>query len=133
MRNVAPIWHRSKMVLWNRRRRHIALGIDDEQAQPLRGVGNLLDDPDTDVVALADQLDVDVSHAVSGDEVDEDAVRARLDLTGRRTIASTPFLMVSREGEGRLPGRDVDVQDEATGRSIALFRCTQMILYPRGA
>ena len=39
-------------------------------------------------------------------------VRARLDLTGRRTIVSTPFLMVSREGEGRLPGRDVDVQDE---------------------
>lgn len=39
-------------------------------------------------------------------------VRARLDLTGRRTIAATPFLMVSREGEGRLPGRDVNVQDE---------------------
>jgi len=27
---------------------------------------------------------------------------------------------------------DVDVSDEATGRTIALFRCTQMILYPRG-
>ena len=27
---------------------------------------------------------------------------------------------------------DVDVSDEATGRTVALFRCTQMILYPRG-
>jgi 1,4-dihydroxy-2-naphthoyl-CoA hydrolase len=26
---------------------------------------------------------------------------------------------------------DVTVSDEATGRKIALFRCTQMILYPR--
>jgi uncharacterized protein (TIGR00369 family) len=26
---------------------------------------------------------------------------------------------------------DCDVSDEASGRSIALFRCTQMILYPR--
>ncbi len=26
---------------------------------------------------------------------------------------------------------DVDVSDEATGRTIALFRCTQMLLYPR--
>ena len=56
-----------------------ALGIDDEQAQPLRGVGNLLDDPDTDLVALAGELDVDVSDAVSGDEVDEDAVRTAID------------------------------------------------------
>jgi hypothetical protein len=39
-------------------------------------------------------------------------VRARLDLTGRRTIAPAPFIMVSREGEGRLPGRDIDVQGE---------------------
>ncbi len=39
-------------------------------------------------------------------------VRARLDLTGRKTIAPAPFIMVSREGEGRLPGRDVDVQGE---------------------
>ena len=27
---------------------------------------------------------------------------------------------------------DVEVTNEATGRTIALFRCTQMILYPRG-
>ncbi|MEM7355227.1 MAG: hypothetical protein AAF657_30735 [Acidobacteriota bacterium] len=39
-------------------------------------------------------------------------VRARLDLTGRKTIAPAPFIMVSREGEGRIPGRDIDVQDE---------------------
>ena len=57
-----------------------ALGIDDEQAQPLRGVGNLLDDPDTDVVALASDLDVDISDAVDDDgDVDEDAVRKAID------------------------------------------------------
>jgi hypothetical protein len=39
-------------------------------------------------------------------------VRARLDLTGKRTIAPAPFIMVSREGEGRLPGRNIDVQGE---------------------
>ncbi len=26
---------------------------------------------------------------------------------------------------------DVEVTNEATGKTIALFRCTQMILYPR--
>lgn len=39
-------------------------------------------------------------------------VRARLDLQGMRTIAPTPFVMVSREGEGRVPGQDIDVQKE---------------------
>ncbi|MEM1177474.1 MAG: hypothetical protein AAGM22_03960 [Acidobacteriota bacterium] len=39
-------------------------------------------------------------------------VRARLDLSGRRTIAPVPFIMVSQEGEGRVPGRDIDVQAE---------------------
>ena len=39
-------------------------------------------------------------------------VRARLDLGGRKTIAPAPFIMVSREGEGRIPGRDIDVQGE---------------------
>ena len=39
-------------------------------------------------------------------------VRARLDLTGIKTIAPAPFIMVSREGEGRIPGRDIDVQAE---------------------
>ncbi|MCG8462384.1 MAG: hypothetical protein MI919_39375 [Holophagales bacterium] len=39
-------------------------------------------------------------------------VRARLDLAGRRTIAPVPFIMISQEGEGRLPGRDLDVRGE---------------------
>jgi hypothetical protein len=39
-------------------------------------------------------------------------VRARLDLAGRKSIAPAPFIMVSREGEGRIPGRDVDVREE---------------------
>lgn len=39
-------------------------------------------------------------------------VRARLDLSDKRTIAPAPFVMVSREGEGRIPGRDIDVQAE---------------------
>ncbi len=39
-------------------------------------------------------------------------VRARIDLAGRRTVAPAPFIMVSREGEGRIPGRDIDVQGE---------------------
>ncbi len=39
-------------------------------------------------------------------------VRARLDLAGRKTVAPAPFIMVSREGEGRVPGRDIDVQGE---------------------
>ena len=39
-------------------------------------------------------------------------VRARLDLEGRSTIASVPFLIVDREGEGQVSGRDLDVQGE---------------------
>ena len=39
-------------------------------------------------------------------------VRARIDLEGRKTIAAVPFIMVSREGEGRIPGQDIDIQDE---------------------
>ncbi len=39
-------------------------------------------------------------------------VRARIDLDGRKTIAPVPFIMVSREGEGRIPGHDVDIQQE---------------------
>ncbi len=49
-------------------------------------------------------------------------VRARLDLTGRRTIAPAPFIMVSREGEGRIPGRDVDVQGEFERYLFKLIR-----------
>jgi len=49
-------------------------------------------------------------------------VRARLDLAGRKTIAPVPFIMVSREGEGRIPGRDVDVQDEFERYLLKLLR-----------
>ncbi|MCP4663140.1 MAG: hypothetical protein GY856_47725 [bacterium] len=49
-------------------------------------------------------------------------VRARLDLGGRKTIAPVPFIMVSREGEGRIPGRDIDVQDEFERYLFKLLR-----------
>lgn len=49
-------------------------------------------------------------------------VRARLDLNGRRTIAPAPFVMVSQEGEGRLPGRDIDVQAEFERYLVKLLR-----------
>jgi len=49
-------------------------------------------------------------------------MRARLDLTGRRTIAPAPFIMVSREGEGRIPGRDIDVQAEFERYLFKLLR-----------
>ncbi|MBR0937733.1 PaaI family thioesterase [Bradyrhizobium jicamae] len=55
----------------------------------------------------------------------------------------TNFIGTTREGqvscEARLvhSGRttqvwDAEIRSEATGRSIALFRCTQMLLYPHG-
>jgi len=49
-------------------------------------------------------------------------VRARLDLGGRRTIAPAPFIMVSQEGEGRIPGRDIDVQGEFERYLFKLLR-----------
>ena len=49
-------------------------------------------------------------------------VKARLDLDGKRSIAPAPFIMVSREGEGRLPGRDGDVQDEFERYIFKLIR-----------
>ena len=39
-------------------------------------------------------------------------VRARLDLTDRRTLLPTPFIVISQEGEGRIEGTDIDVQRE---------------------
>ena len=57
----------------------------------------------------------------------------------------TNFLGTVREG-GAIRGRawpahrgrttqvwDVEVKDEANGKTIALFRCTQMILYPKNS
>jgi len=49
-------------------------------------------------------------------------VRARLDLSGYRTIAPVPFIMVSQEGEGRIPGRDIDVQGEFERYLLKLLR-----------
>ncbi len=49
-------------------------------------------------------------------------VRARLDLAGRRTVAALPFLMVSQEGEGQIPGRDMNVQQEFERYLFKLLR-----------
>ena len=49
-------------------------------------------------------------------------VRARLDLAGMRTIAPVPFIMISQEGEGRVPGRDIDVQAEFERYILKLLR-----------
>jgi hypothetical protein len=49
-------------------------------------------------------------------------VRARLELAGRKSIAPTPFIMVSREGEGQLPGRDLNVQKEFERYLFKLLR-----------
>ncbi len=72
-----------------------AMGLDADQTQPQRGVGDLLDDPDTDLVALAEELDVDVSEAVDGDQVDEAAVRrsiaAEYPSTNTQVIADNIF------------------------------------------
>jgi len=38
--------------------------------------------------------------------------RAKLDLRGKETVAVTPFLVVSQEGEEKGPERDVDVEGE---------------------
>ena len=39
-------------------------------------------------------------------------VRARIDLQSRKTVGIAPFMVVSKEGEGRLAGHDVDIQKE---------------------
>jgi hypothetical protein len=38
--------------------------------------------------------------------------RARLNLQGRKSIAVTPFVVVSKEGENKAQGRSIDVQKE---------------------
>lgn len=38
--------------------------------------------------------------------------RARLDLKGKETVTIAPFLVVSREGEGRARGPNIDIQEE---------------------
>lgn len=49
-------------------------------------------------------------------------VRARLELAGRRTVAALPFLMVSQEGEGQIPGRDLNIQQEFERYLFKLLR-----------
>lgn len=49
-------------------------------------------------------------------------VRARLDLTGRKTIAPLPFIMVTREGEGQVAGTDINVQQEFERYLFKLLR-----------
>lgn len=49
-------------------------------------------------------------------------VRARIDLDDRRTIAPVPFIMVSNEGEGRVPGHDIDVKAEFERYMTKLLR-----------
>src|SRR5262245_66571955 len=39
-------------------------------------------------------------------------VRARLDLANRHTILPAPFIVVRQEGEGRIEGSNIDVQQE---------------------
>jgi hypothetical protein len=39
-------------------------------------------------------------------------VRARLDLTGRDSVTVVPFIVMSQEGEERIKGRTINVQDE---------------------
>jgi len=49
-------------------------------------------------------------------------VRARLDLEGRHTVATLPFMMVSQEGEGQIPGRDLNIQKEFERYIFKLLR-----------
>ncbi len=49
-------------------------------------------------------------------------VKARIDLENRRTVAAIPFIVVSGEGEGQIPGRDIDVQAEFERYLIKLMR-----------
>ncbi|MBI3782795.1 MAG: PaaI family thioesterase [Deltaproteobacteria bacterium] len=86
------------------------------------------------VVTLADWL----CSCGTGANLPEDVSFTTIEL-------KTNFLGTVREG-GAIRGRawaahrgrtthvwDVEVSDEATGKIIALFRCTQMILYPKKA
>lgn len=49
-------------------------------------------------------------------------VRAAIDMSQHKSIAPLPFVMVSNEGEGRIPGRDIDVQGEFERYLFKLLR-----------
>jgi TolB-like protein len=48
--------------------------------------------------------------------------RARLNLQGRRSIAVAPFVVVSKEGENKVHGRNVDVQKEFARYLLKVLR-----------
>jgi len=48
--------------------------------------------------------------------------RARLDLQGRKVLAVAPFVVVSQEGEGRLKGKNIDVQKEFARYLLKVLR-----------
>jgi hypothetical protein len=49
-------------------------------------------------------------------------VRARIDLTNRDSLLPAPFVMVSQEGEGRLEGSNIDVQQEFERYLLKILR-----------
>ncbi len=48
--------------------------------------------------------------------------RARLDLQGRKSLAVTPFVVVSQEGAEKVKGRDIDVQKEFNRYLLKVLR-----------
>jgi hypothetical protein len=48
--------------------------------------------------------------------------RARLNLQGRKSLAVTPFVVVSKEGETKVQGKNVDVQKEFARYLMKLLR-----------
>ncbi len=79
----------------------------------------------TILVALLFSAAIPVATTVFADGVQVNLtlpVRARIDLEGIRTIAPVPFIMVANEGEGRIPGRDIDVQGEFEKYLFKLLR-----------
>ncbi|MFN7959798.1 MAG: hypothetical protein U0002_00865 [Thermoanaerobaculia bacterium] len=59
--------------------------------------------------------------------------RARLDLTGRRSITLAPFLVVSQEGSEGVRGRNIDVQREFERYLLKLLRRdTNLKVLPSG-
>lgn len=48
--------------------------------------------------------------------------RAKLDLAGRRTITLAPFIVVSQEGQEKVRGRDINVQQEFERYLLKILR-----------
>jgi uncharacterized protein (TIGR00369 family) len=85
------------------------------------------------VVALADAL----CAAGAGSNVPEGASFTTVELKTNFLGTARPGDAIVGEATPAHVGRttqvwDVTVTNEATGRTIALQRCTQMVLYPRG-